>query len=249
MSKFEIQGKTALITGANRGIGRAFLDFLLEMGAENVYAGVRSSGSYNELKTAYDSRVTPLMLDVTDQSQVRDLGGNIKQLDILVNNAGIANQSLTGQSDIVAVARQEMETNFFGALAVTQQMLPKLLESSQAAIINVSSIAGISSFPGMSAYSASKAALHSMTQALRIELSASPVQVIGVYPGPTDTRLAAGFDGPKGTTRNVAKCAFEALDSNTLNVLPDEFAQSMYQSFLKHPHELENVFAGFYSAG
>lgn len=248
MNAFEIQGKTALVTGANRGIGLAFVKHLLTHGANKVYAGIRNP----EFKTFADDfdredreRLQIVILDVTRQDQIRDFKESVGALDILVNNAGIVNISEPAQDDIVQIARQEMECHYFGPLALTQALLPILKQSEQAAIINISSIAGISSFPGLCSYSASKAAIHSLTQALRLELSNHNVQAIGVYPGPTDTRMAQG-DIEKGTPANVAACSFNALSSDDVSVFPDDFAKNMYNTFLQHPYELEKAFADFH---
>jgi len=242
MNKFELKGKIALVTGSNRGIGRAYLDYLIQSGVKKVYAGVRD---LDNLKlSAQDSDIIePLLLDVTDNEHIKSLSSKISSLDILVNNAGIANACNSTSDNALETARLEMETNYFGPLGVTLAMLPLLKQSPQAAIINLSSIAGISNLPALGPYSATKAAMHSFTQGLRAELASDGIQVVGVYPGPVDTRLAEGWEMDKASPEQVASATFEGLSKGEYNVLPDDFSQQMYATFLEHPQQLEKVFA------
>lgn len=137
----------------------------------------------------------------------------------------------------------EMETNFFGPLQVSLALIPLLKQSTQAAIVNLSSIAGISNFPALGPYSASKAAVHSFTQGLRAELMSDGIQVVGVYPGPIDTRMAEGMEMPKPQPEQVAQKTFEALAEGAVDVLPDDFSEQMYATYLQHPHQLEKAFS------
>jgi NAD(P)-dependent dehydrogenase (short-subunit alcohol dehydrogenase family) len=149
--------RTILITGANRGIGRALLDEALRRGAKKVYAGTRSAPQHP------DNRVVPLTLDVTSASQIQEVVENVQSLDVLVNNAGVDLHD--GLSDRAGIDRH-LAVNFFGTHSVTQAFLP-LLARSQGAIVNVLSLAALASVPFSPAYSISKAAAFSMTQSLR----------------------------------------------------------------------------------
>ncbi|WP_281054674.1 SDR family NAD(P)-dependent oxidoreductase [Thiothrix nivea] len=140
-------------------------------------------------------------------------------------------------------AWREMETNFFGPMRLTLALLPLLRQSKQAAIFNVSSIAGISHFPSVAPYSISKAALHSYTQGLRAELAGSDIQVVGVYPGPVDTRMTAGWETAKASPAQIAANTLEAFSKGETYVLPDDFSAQMYTLFRQDPHELEKAFA------
>ncbi len=243
MTKVNLVGKHALVTGANRGIGEAYVRYLVENGVERVYAAARELTNLEELQQLFGEKITPVLLDVTNENHINALNGKISSLDILINNAGVANACFSTAENALEIARVEMETNYFGPLQITQTLLPLLKQSSEAVIINISSIAGISNFPAIGPYSATKAAMHSYTQGLRAELSQYAIRVLGVYPGPIDTRMAEDFEMEKAPPSQVAEKTFEALEKGEIDVLPDEFSMQMYSEFLKHPHELEKVFA------
>jgi len=240
---FNLEDKIVLVTGANRGIGEAYVKIVVEAGAKKVYAAARNLENLKPLTERYPETVEAVLLDVTRAEHIQALADSISELDILINNAGIANACHSTSDNAVEIARMEMETNFFGPLQVTLALLPLLKQSKEAAIINLSSIAGISNFPLLGPYSASKAAVHSFTQGLRAELSNDAIQVLGVYPGPIDTRMAEGFEMDKPKPEQVAVKTFEALAEGRVDVLPDEFSTQMYEAFLQHPHQLEKAFS------
>ena len=240
---FDIKNKIALVTGANRGIGEGFVQHLLKQGAKAIYATARDIKNLQPLLATNPDVIKPLLLDVTNSEQISQLAEQISSLDILVNNAGIANACSSISDNALETARAEMETNYFGPLQITRTLLPLLKQSDEAAIINISSIAGISNFPSLGPYSASKAAVHSFTQGLRAELATHKFHVLGVYPGPIDTRLAEGMEMDKPQPIQVAERTFKSLDEGKVDVLPDDFSEQMYQAFLQHPHELEKVFS------
>ncbi len=243
MSNFTIKDKIALVTGSNRGIGEAYVQYLVKSGAKKVYAAARDMDNLKSLVALNPEVIEPVLLDVTNAEHIKSLAENISALDILINNAGIANACHSSDQNAVEIARLEMETNYFGTMQVTLAVLPLLQQSAQAVIINLSSIAGISNFPLLGPYSATKAAVHSYTQGLRAELASDGIQVIGVYPGPIDTRMAEGFEMEKAKPIQVAEKTFEALSTGVVDVIPDDFAHQMYDAFLEHPHQLEKVFA------
>lgn len=240
---FTVEGKHVLVTGANRGIGKGFVEVLLEQGAAKIYAAARELNNLEDLITLAPDIIIPVELDVTKPSQIAALNEAVENLDILINNAGIANGIYTTDASAVEIARKEMEVNLFGPMAITKTLLSKLKASEQAAIINISSIAAISNFPSLGPYSTTKAALHSFTQGLRADLQNDGIRVVGVYPGPTDTRLAEGVDMPKPSPETVAIATFESLKSGADDVFPDDFANHMYATFLEHPQQLEKAFA------
>ncbi len=243
MNKFTIKDKVVLVTGSNRGIGEAYVQALLSAGAKKIFAGAREINNLQALVEMNPKVIEPVLLDVTNTEHIKALVDKIPSLDMLINNAGIINACTFSADNALEIARQEMETNYFAPLQLTQHLLPLLRQSKQAAIINISSIAGISNFPSIGPYSATKAAMHSLTQGLRAELSREGIQVLGVYPGPVDTRMADGWDMDKATPLQVAQATLEALAEGKNEVLPDDFSRQMYAMFLEHPQQLEKAFA------
>lgn len=240
---FNLSGKIALVTGANRGIGEGFVQTLLAAGASKIYAAARELDSLSNLVALSPDVVIPLQLDVTKAEQIKQLAAAIPQLDILVNNAGIIDPALSSAIDATEFARQEMEVNLFGPMQLTSLLVEKLKQSQQAAIINISSIAAISNFPSIGTYSISKAAMQSYSEGLRADLKADNVRVMCVYPGPTDTRMAAGMEMEKPSAISVSEISFQALNENQLDVFPDDFAKQMYATFLDSPEKLAQAFA------
>jgi short-subunit dehydrogenase len=240
--------KTALVTGANRGIGLALVEALIAKGVKEVYLAGRDHTAVTELAAQLKNpitRVTPLKLDVTSAGDIKNAAGNIPQLDILINNAGIATGSGFIGEESAEIALQEMTTNYFGPVNLTRALLPALKQSTQGAIVNVSSIAGIANMPLLGPYSASKAALHSFTQCLRAELAKLPLLVQGVYPGPIETRLSAGYDMPKTTPAEVADVVLKAIENSEEDVFPDAMSFNWYETFKANPKQLEKEYASW----
>jgi len=242
MNQFDVNGKIALVTGANRGIGKAFVESLLKRGASKVFACTRDESYFDELLAMDNEVVKPLLLDVTNTQHIQALQTEVPALDLLINNAGIANGCFPTAQNAVDIARLEMETNYFGPLSLTLALLPALKQS-KGAIVNISSIAGISCFPSLGPYSATKAALHSFTQGLRTELSAEGILVTGVYPGPIDTRMTEDFELEKAPTSQVAERTLEGISRGEIEIYPDNFSEQMHGIFVNNPLDLENTFA------
>ena len=179
-----IEGKSVLVTGANRGIGQALVTEALRRGASRVYAGTRQPLAYA------DERVTPLTLDVTDAAQIRAAAGRVGSLDVLINNAGIA--LFDDWSDRAAVD-QHLAVNLFGTQAVIQAFLPALTRSGGDIVNNLSTMS-VAPLPLTPAYAISKAAAFSLTQSLRALLAGQGVRVHAVLTGPTDTDMTRGFE-------------------------------------------------------
>ena len=243
MNTFEFRDKIALVTGSNRGIGEAYVHGLIDVGVKKVYAAARNLDNLKPLLEYYPDKIEPVLLDVTNSQHIKNLKNQISSLDILINNAGIANASGFISANTLEIARKEMEINYFAPLQITQTVLSTLKKSKQALIINMSSIAGIANLPSIGPYSATKAAMHSYTQGLRAELANDGIRVIGVYPGPIDTRMAEGFDMEKPMPELVVSKTFEAVSEQKSDVFPDDFSLQMYGQFLEHPHQLEQAFA------
>ncbi|HMI37213.1 MAG TPA: SDR family oxidoreductase [Steroidobacteraceae bacterium] len=246
----KIAGTTALVTGANRGIGEAIVDALIARGAARVYAAARAAADLAPLLARHGRKVVALELDVTDAAQISAAAARAPDVQLLVNNAGVAAHvggSFT-DSQWVSAGRQEMEVNFFGTFAVMQAFAPVLARNGGGAIVNIGSVASLVNFPLLLAYSASKAATHSVTQAARAMLKAQGTQVFGVYPGPIDTRMAAGITLPKTSPADAARAIVAGIESGTEEIFPDPMSQGMGSAFLASPKALEREVAAMAAA-
>ena len=208
---------SVLVTGANRGIGRALVEEALARGAKRVYACTRQPMVHP------DQRVTPLVFDLTDAAQIRAAAGKVESLDLLVNNAGIAVYDDLGDPSAI---ERHLAVNLFGSHAVTQAFLP-LLTRSRGAIVNVLSTGALAAIPIIPAYSISKAAAFSMTQSLRALLAAQGVRVHAVMPGPTDTDMSRGLDVPKASPESVARAIFDGVERGAEEIFPDPLSGSL----------------------
>ncbi len=241
----EIADKVALITGANRGIGRAITDALLERGAKKVYATARDPKTLQALKQRYGSRVVPLRL-VTRADQVAEIASQAPDVDLLFNNAGLAEATELTSEAIVDQARREMEVNYFGPLRMVQGFADTLAQRG-GAIVNIGSAAGLTNVPFLPTYSASKAALHSLTQASRALLAARGVAVFGVYAGPVDTDMTKGIALEKSSPEDVAKGVLDGVEAGHDDIFPDPFAVAFGEQFLSSPKGSERQMAAMMS--
>ena len=212
-----INGKTILITGANRGIGRALVDEALSRGAKRVYAGTRQP------MTHPDDRVTPLRLDVTSTAQTQAAAGQVEALDILINNAGIA---LYDDLSDRAVLERHLAVNLFGTYGVTQAFLPQLTRS-RGAIVNNVSLMAFAPMPLTPAYAVSKAAAFNLTQSLRALLAGRGVRVHAVLTGPVDTDMTRGFEIPKAAPEAVARAIFDGVANGEEDIFPDPMSRAV----------------------
>src|SRR5712692_3635008 len=231
-----IAKKTVLITGANRGIGRALVNEALRRGAKRVYAGTRGA-----LQNA-DERVTHLMLDVTSISQIQRAVNEVDTLDVLINNAGIA---IYDDLSNLEVIEQHLAVNFLGLLKVTHAFLP-LLRRSKGAIVNNLSLAALAALPIIPGYSISKAAAFNMTQSLRALLAGQGVRVHAVVLGPIDTDMNRGFDIPKASPESSAQRIFDGLEKGEEDIFPDPASLAVAEGWrMGVAKGLERQFAAF----
>ncbi|HEY5356516.1 MAG TPA: SDR family oxidoreductase [Streptosporangiaceae bacterium] len=213
----KIEGSTALVTGANRGLGRLFAAELLARGAR-VYAGARHPEAVDL------PGVVPVALDVTDAASVAAAAAATGDVTLLINNAG----SSTGASLLsgpLADIELEMNTHFFGTLAVTRAFAPQLAAAGSSAVLNVLSALSWVSFPGSGAYCAAKSAEWSLTNALRQELAGQGTQVAALHVGYMDTDMVRHLDAPKSDPAVVAKLALEELEAGSAEILADDVSR------------------------
>jgi NAD(P)-dependent dehydrogenase (short-subunit alcohol dehydrogenase family) len=231
-----IENKTVLITGANRGIGKALVNEALRRGAARVYAGTRSAAQIS------DERVMPLTLDVTNPAHIQLAVEKVVSLDILINNAGVFLQD--DLSDRAGLDRN-LAVNLFGTHSVSMAFLP-LVARSQGAIVNVLSLSGLASVPFSPAYSISKAATFSLTQSLRALWAGRGVKVHAVLAGPVDTDMTRDLDIPKTSPELVARGIFDGLEKGEEEIFPDPMSKSIAEGWRAGTAKaLEKQFAAF----
>jgi NAD(P)-dependent dehydrogenase (short-subunit alcohol dehydrogenase family) len=210
----KIEGAAALVTGANRGLGAAIAQALLDAGA-TVYGGARDPESIA------NNRIIPVRLDVTNEDDIANAARTCTDVSIVVNNAGILRQSASLADGSIEAARAEMETNYFGSMRVARAFAPILRDNGGGALVNVLSVLSFISMPQGATYSASKSAAWSLTNALRIELRRQGTRVVGVHAGFIDTEMAAGVSGEKVSPESVAEQIVTAVASDAEEVLAD----------------------------
>jgi NAD(P)-dependent dehydrogenase (short-subunit alcohol dehydrogenase family) len=213
-----VTDQTALVTGANRGIGRQYVVELLERGASKVYATARRPESLD----FDDTRVVPLRLDLLDHESVLAAAATARDVTLVVNNAGISTGAtlVTGE---LAEIRRELDTHFWGTLDVIREFSPVLAANGGGAVVNVLSALSWFAAPGAGAYAAAKAAEWNLTNAVRLELAAQKTLVQGVLLGAADTDIMAGYDGPKIDPRDVPRRSLEGLAAGSIEVIVDDW--------------------------
>lgn len=210
----DITGKTALVTGANRGLGRHLAGQLRDRGA-HVYAAARNPAAVDL------AGVTPVALDVTDPASVAAAVETARDVAILVNNAGSSTGSSLLTGDLAAI-RLEMDTHFFGTLAVTRAFAPQLAAQGSSAVLNVLSVLSWLSFPGSGAYCAAKSAGWSLTNALRQELAPQGTRVTALHVGWMDTDMIRHLDVPKTDPAVIAKLAIDGIEAGDAEIIADD---------------------------
>jgi NAD(P)-dependent dehydrogenase (short-subunit alcohol dehydrogenase family) len=217
----KVADSMVLVTGANRGLGKALVEEALRRGAKRVYAGARQPFGHA------DRRVTPLTLDITNAAQIRAAVETVASLDILINNAGIS--LLNDLSDRTALERL-LAVNLFGTYEVTQAFLPSLTRS-RGAIVNVLSLASLAAVPFDSLYSISKAAAFSLSQSLRALLAGRGVSVHTVLPGPIDTDMARNLEVPKASPQSAARAILDGVEKEDEEIFPDPMSGAIAEGW------------------
>jgi NAD(P)-dependent dehydrogenase (short-subunit alcohol dehydrogenase family) len=227
----EIAGSVALVTGANRGIGREFAKALVERGAAKVYATARNPEQIDI------PGVETLRLDITDPSSITEVARVAQDVTLLINNAGIeTGQSLiTGDLDKI---RQEIETHYFGTLNVVRGFAEILADNGGGAILNVLSALSWLAWQGTTGYTAAKAAEWGLTNGIRVELADQGTLVTGLHLGATDTDMVSHWDIPKGDPADVVRAALDGIEADSLEVLADDTARNVKQALSADPRVL-----------
>jgi NAD(P)-dependent dehydrogenase (short-subunit alcohol dehydrogenase family) len=226
----DIVGSVALVTGANRGLGREFVSQLRERGAKKVYAAAR------DISTITTPGVVPLTLDLLDQAGIERAAQQAGDVTLLVNNAGITTNQNLVRGDLAEI-RREMETHFFGTLAVTRAFADILGRNGGGAVLNVLSALSWFSWNGATAYAAAKAAEWSLTAGTRVELADQGTQVLGLHLGAADTDMMAGYDGPLLKVSDVVRAALDGLADGAVEVLVDDWSRTVKAGLAEDPAE------------
>lgn len=233
-----IENAVALVTGANRGIGRALVEELVGAGAKRVYAAARDPRTLDSLAGTRD--VIPLRLDVTDPEQIDAAVRAAGDVSLLVNNAGVlgALRLLETPREIL---QREFDTNFYGPLAMARAFVP-VLERHGGAMVNVLTVVSLASMPGLGGYSATKAAALSLTQALRAELGQRGIRVHAVFPGPVDTDMIRTLDLPKTSAAEVALAIVRGVIAGQEDIAPDPMSRQILEQWARDPKAVERQF-------
>jgi NAD(P)-dependent dehydrogenase (short-subunit alcohol dehydrogenase family) len=236
MTAMNLAGSVALVTGANRGLGACLVTELLHAGAAKVYAASRAGTA----GAGDDPRVRPLVLDITDPASTAAAAAAAPDVTVLVNNAGVLafGTALTGD---LAGFERDLRTNYLGTLRVTRAFVPVLERNAPAAVVNVLTLIALAPVEPMAGYSASKAAAHSITQALRAELRPLGISVLGAYPGGIDTDMLAGIEAPKAPPQLVADRIVAALAAGESLTFPDDASAAAGNLYLSDPVKLEQT--------
>lgn len=235
-STITMKDKVLFITGANRkkGIGRALVEEALKRSAKKVYASARKISELDDLVAQHPGKVIAIQLDVTNYEQVRDAAAKASDTQILINNAGAVGLSGCVENFNEEVARLELEVNYLAPLRIMHEFSKNLFKNHGCAIVNINSIGGLYPSPVHATYSASKAALYSLTMAVRIEMlrRQHDIPVFGAYPGPIDTDLSDGLNVSKASPAQVAERIFDGMEKGVLDITTDALSDN-FDSLLK----------------
>lgn len=240
----KVMDSVALVTGAGQGIGRGFVEVLLERGAARIYATARQPAALEEVAALDPGRVVPLKLDVTDAADRAAAARQAHDVTLLVNNAGIPGSEDPSERRFLAAgslddARWVMETNCFAQAEMCRAFLPALLRGREGAIINILSIGAHFCTPAFATYSASKAAAAIMTQGIRAELMPQGILVCGVYTAGVDTRMSTGGDRPRVSPAEHARQVLTAAEAGVEDIYAGYGAAALHAEIMRDPKAAE----------
>lgn len=227
-----IENSTALVTGANRGIGKSIVEAFIKAGVSRIYAGARNLESLNVLVSEYGDRIVPLHIDYNVPATITAAAEQATDVDIVVNNAGMLNIASPLAEDAIELMQQEMEVNVYGLMRMAQAFTPSL-KANTGVLVQLNSVASMKSFADFSTYCASKAASYSITQALRDTLLNEGVHVVSVHPGPIATDMAknAGMGDYAEPADLVAQSIIQAIENKEFHAFPDTMAKQIGEAY------------------
>ena len=240
----KLENKIALITGANRGIGKAIVDAFIAKGAAKIYAAVRDTASAQGLVDTYGEKIVPIELDLTKPATITAAAAQASDVDLVVNNAGVLKQATPLDPHAFDALRFELEVNLFGFMHVAQAFAPILKANGGGALVQINSVVSLRNFVSGATYSASKAAAYSITQGLNDLLKTQGTQVVSVHPGPIATDMAAdaGIADIAEPPSLVADVIIEALEKGHFHAYAGTMAQQIgaaYASFAENVVEAD----------
>jgi NAD(P)-dependent dehydrogenase (short-subunit alcohol dehydrogenase family) len=236
------QESIAFVTGANRGIGRAFVEAYLGHGAKKVYAAARRRADLDAIVALDSKRVIPVVLDVSKPAEIASAAAAAKDVNVLINNAGV----LSGGSVLDAsddTLRRDLDVNYFGTIRVTRAFAPVIEANGGGVVVNLLSVLSLASMPGIAGYGASKAALWSATQSMRADLAKRRIRVVGVFPGPIDTDMAKEVPLAKTPPIDVANDVLKGIAAGAEDIFPDAMSKQVYAAWAKDHKAVEKQFA------
>ncbi len=241
---YDVRDKTILVTGANRGIGKAITNTLLKHGAGKIYAAVRRPASADSLVESHGDKVVPLQFDLTQPNTIKAAADTASDVTLVINNAGVLRTATAFSDDAIEALQFEMEANVYGLIHVAQAFAPVLKANGGGALVQLNSVVSIKCFPQFTTYCASKAAAYSLTQGLRAHLSEQGTAVVSVHPGPiaTDMGDAAGLSEIAEPPELVGEAIVAALKAGDFHVFPDSMSKQIgeaYQSFAENVVEAD----------
>jgi len=230
---FEVQGQTALVTGANRGIGRAITVKLLEHGVAKVYAAVRKISSADTLVEQFGDKVVPIEFDLTNADTIRAAAAAASDASLVINNAGVLRTATVFSDDALSSLQFELDTNLFGLIRVAREFALVLKANGGGAFVQLNSVVSMKCFPDFTTYCASKAAAYAITQALHFQLAEQGTAVVSVHPGPiaTDMGDSAGLTEIAEPPELVGDCIIDALRAGRFHAFPDTMAQQIGEAY------------------
>jgi NAD(P)-dependent dehydrogenase (short-subunit alcohol dehydrogenase family) len=233
----DINGSVALVTGANRGLGEAIAQHLLERGARKVYAAARRP------ETVRIAGVEPVALDITDPAQIQQVAAHCQDVTLLVNNAGTNTWQPLVDGDLDQI-RLEVETHLFGTLGMIRAFAPVLARNGGGAVLDVLSAMSWFAYPGDGAYHVAKAAAWALTNSVRLELAAQQTLVVGLHLGLADTDMSAAIDGEKAAPAAVAAAALDGIEAGEWEVLVDAWSRGVKSSLADDPRRFYDAMLG-----
>ena len=230
---FEVKGKVALVTGANRGIGKAIVESLFDHGASKVYVAVRTLSTAQPLVDQYGDKAVPLHIDLSNPETISSAPENASDVELVINNAGILNNATPLDEDAIETLQDEINVNVFGLMRMARAFAPVLKANGGGALVQLNSVASMKNFSDFATYSASKAAAYSITQGLREKLEEQGTLVVSVHPGPIDTDMVAqaGLQDMAEPPSLVADAIIDALKAGEFHVFPDSMAKQIGEQY------------------